>query len=207
MTKSDATGTTTLHSGPMFSGKSDTLLRRARVQKLARRTVLLFRYRQGREGEAGVQSRSGAHMDARDYTTADEVRTTVLAWQAQNGARVDHVFIDEGQFMNHGAAGASGCELRDLCLALNAQGVHVDVAALDTYADQAPFPQVQALLPVAVKRFRVAVCNMCGLERATLTRRKSGNPSERGVAPGDTELYEAVCAQCHALAICQPPQQ
>lgn len=197
------TGTTTLHAGPMFSGKTDTLLRRARVQKLARKTVLLFKFHNGRQGERGVESRTGAHMEATDYSTADDVRTQVLAWQAKRGTKLQHVFIDEAQFMNHGAQGATGCELRDLCLGLNAQGVNVDVSALDTYADQAPFPQVQALLPVAVKRFRVAVCNKCGLERATLTRRKTGNPSERSVLPGDTEQYEAICAQCHTMAACQ----
>jgi thymidine kinase len=171
--------------GPMFSGKSEELIRRLRRAEIAGQRVLVVKPAlDNRFDVAHVVSHAGATMRA--VATEDTADIPRLA----NG--YDAVGIDEVQFFDDGVVEA----IEELV----ARGTRVVAAGLAQDFRGMPFGQMPTLLCVAefVDKLE-AVCHRCG-GPATMTQRLlDGQPAPFGgetIQVGALDSYEARCRAC-----------
>jgi thymidine kinase len=175
--------------GPMFSGKSEELIRRLRRAMIARKRVEVFKPAiDNRYSDDEIVS----HGDLR-------MRSEVVANAAQIIERIDWraevVGIDEANFM--------GPQLVDVAQRLADSGKQVVIAGLDTdYLGRpfAPIPDLLALSESITKT--LAICVRCG-NPAKHTQRLRG--SDDLIVVGASEMYEARCRRCFEPGI--PKQQ
>lgn len=172
--------------GPMFSGKSEEMIRRLRRAEIAGQRVVIFKPRiDDRYDEADVVSHAGARMQAVPVATVAEV--------VEHAHGFDVVGIDEVQFFEP-AIVSTALELAD-------GGVRVVVAGLDQDFRRLPFGPIPDLLSFAefVDKLQ-AVCHRCGGPATTTQRLVAGRPapySGETVLVGAAEQYEARCRGCH----------
>lgn len=166
--------------GPMFSGKTEELLRRAKRARLARQKVQLFKPRvDDRYDAEKVVTHAGENADARPLARADEL----AGWLAVD---TQVVGIDEVQFF--------GDDIVDVALHLADRGLRVIVAGLDQDYRARPFGPVPRLLAVAEYVTKLhAVCARCGGPACRSQRLVS---SETQLFVGGTAEYEARCRRC-----------
>lgn len=167
-------------AGPMFSGKTDELLRRAGAGMLFKPWV------DDRHATPEIVSHSGVRREAQVVSGSAGLRDLA------RGAPL--VGIDEGQFFDTG--------LVEVAAELAGEGARVVVAVLDLDFRAAPFPVSAGLLARADRADVLrAVCGRCGGE-ATLTQRLlGGTPApldDDTVRVGGAELYEPRCERCYA---------
>src|SRR5262245_42723849 len=176
--------------GPMFSGKSEEMIRRLRRAEIAGQSVVIFKPRiDDRYDGTDVVSHAGARMQAVPIASVSE-----LAVRAQG---FDVVGIDEAQFLGEGVA-VTALELAD-------HGVRVVVAGLDQDFRRLPFGPMPALLAHAefVDKLQ-AVCHRCGGPATTTQRLVDGEPAPYSgdtVVVGAAEQYEARCRGCHEAGV------
>ena len=190
-----APGVLEVITGPMFSGKSEELIRRLKRARIARQRVLCYkpdidlRYHQ-----THIASHSAQTHEAVPITSVEHLRD--LLWP--NLPRVEVVGIDEVQFL--------APEVVALASELIAQGKRVVAAGLDMTFAAEPFGPVPALMAMADKVTKLsAVCMVCG-QSAIHTQRLS--QSQELVVVGATGLYEARCrAHFHPHTDPHGPQQ
>ena len=173
-------------SGPMFSGKSEELMRRLRRVGYARKSAILFKPAvDDRYSLDEVVSHDGQRMAAR--VVADSSRMPSLA------AGYDVVGIDEAQFLDAG--------LVDACDSMTARGQRVVVAGLDLDYRRLPFGTMPLLLALADETAKLkAVCHACGEPAGYTQRLVDGAPapfSGETVLIGGTDSYEARCRACY----------
>jgi len=172
--------------GPMFSGKSEEMIRRLRRAEIAGQRVVILKPRiDDRYDATDIVSHAGARMRAVPIASADDV--------LQRAEGFDVVGIDEVQFLEH-AIVAHALELAN-------RGVRVVVAGLDQDFRRLPFGPMPALLSHAefVDKLQ-AVCHRCGGPATTTQRLVDGHPapySGETVVVGAAEQYEARCRDCH----------
>ena len=172
--------------GPMFSGKSEEMIRRLRRAEIAGQRVVIFKPQiDDRYDATDVVSHAGARMRAVPVTSVTEI-----AARAQS---FDVVGIDEAQFLGEGVV--------SMALDLANGGTRVIVAGLDQDFRRLPFGPMPALLSHAefVDKLQ-AVCHRCGGPATTTQRLVNGTPapySGETVVVGAAEQYEARCRGCH----------
>jgi thymidine kinase len=172
--------------GPMFSGKSEEMIRRLRRAEIAGQRVVIFKPRiDDRYDETDVVSHAGARMRAVPISGAAELR--------ERAAGFDVVGIDEAQFLGEGIV--------ECALDLVEEGTRVVVAGLDQDFRRLPFGPMPALLAHAefVDKLQ-AVCHRCGGPATTTQRLVDGRPAPYAgetVLVGAAEQYEARCRSCH----------
>ncbi len=168
--------------GPMFSGKSEELIRRLRRAQIARQRVQIFKPAiDVRYAESQIVSHSRAALDAQAASTSAEVARAV-----RSDTRV--VGIDEAQFFDDGIV-----EVVDR---LANQGMRVVLAGLDQDYTGAPFrcmPRLMAIAEYVTKT--LAICMRCG---APAGRSQRLVPDGAQVLVGAVEAYEARCRGCHS---------
>lgn len=169
--------------GPMFSGKTEELIRRMRRALIARQRVEVFKPSIDRRyHETHVVTRSAQQFAARAVSD-------VYALELAHDGTAQVVGIDEAQFF--------GAALVPLVELLARRSVRVVVAGLDMDYRGQPFEPMPQLLAIAESVTKLsAVCSRCG-GAATRSHRLAGG-SER-VQVGAAESYEARCRAC-ALA-------
>jgi thymidine kinase len=171
--------------GPMFSGKSEELMRRLRRVGYARKHAILVKPAiDDRYSVDEVVSHEGRRMAARVVRTPGRI--------LELAAGADVVGVDEGQFLDD--------SLIDVCEELVARGVRVVIAGLDMDYRRQPFGPMPRLLAMADEVAKLkAVCHSCG-ERAMFTQRLvDGRPapfSGETVVIGGLDSYEARCRAC-----------
>jgi thymidine kinase len=175
--------------GPMFSGKSEELIRRLRRAEIAGQRVLIVKPRiDNRYDIAHVVSHAGARMRAVAVDDPADIPGLVDGY--------DVVGVDEVQFFPP--------HITLLLDGLVEGGMRIIACGLDQDFRGFPFGAMQELLCRAelVDKLQ-AVCHGCG-GPATMTQRLvDGAPAP---ADGDTivvgalEQYEARCRSCHQLA-------
>ena len=176
--------------GPMFSGKSEEMIRRLRRAEIAgQRVVILKPHIDDRYDPTDVVSHAGARMRAVPVSTAAEV--------PERAHGFDVVGIDEVQFLEP--------VIVDHALALANRGVRVVVAGLDQDFRRLPFGPMPDLLSHAefVDKLQ-AVCHRCGGPATTTQRLVDGLPapySGETVVVGAAEQYEARCRDCHEAGV------
>ena len=166
--------------GPMFSGKSEELIRRLRRAEIARQRVQIFKpVIDQRYAATEIVSHSGLGIASDLVRTAAEVLEKVEP-------RTEVVGIDEAQFL--------GDELVEVCTKLADSGKRVMVAGLDTDFMGRPFEPMPRLLAVAEEITKLlAICVRCG-NPAVHTQRLVA--SEDLIVVGAAGMYEARCRRC-----------
>lgn len=166
--------------GPMFSGKSEELIRRLRRAEIARQRVQIFKpLIDTRYPANGIVSHSGLEIRSDLVRSAEEVMQRIEP-------RTEVVGIDEAQFLGDAAV--------DICTRLADMGKRVIVAGLDTDFLGRPFEPMPRLLAVAEEITKLlAICVRCG-NPAVHTQRLVA--SEELIVVGATGMYEARCRRC-----------
>ena len=176
--------------GPMFSGKSEEMIRRLRRAEIAGQRVVIFKPKlDDRYDAADVVSHAGARMRGVAVSSSRE-----LGSHAQDA---EVVGIDEVQFFDD--------EIVVVALALADAGVRVVAAGLDQDFRRLPFGPMPALLAHAefVDKLQ-AVCHRCGGPATTTQRLVDGEPapySGETIVVGANEQYEARCRDCHQAGV------
>ena len=167
--------------GPMFSGKSEELIRRVTRSRIARIPVQVFKPQlDHRYAEDEIVSHSALKVEA---IPVDD--STQLLRAVQSSTRV--IGIDEGQFFDQG--------LVEIVENLAATGKQVIVAGLDTDYLRRPFEPIPTLCDRAEYVTKMlAVCHRCG-GPALYTQRLV--QSDDLVVLGAQEAYEARCRMCY----------
>lgn len=165
--------------GPMFSGKTEELIRRLRRAQIARQKVAIFK---PKLDDRYSVDRLVSHSDVSLPSVA--VRSAAEILQLAGDAQV--LGIDEAQFL--------GLELVAVCKQLADRGKRVIVAGLDQDYRGEPFEPVPQLLAEAEYITKtLAICVKCGAP-ANRTQRLSSE--SRRVVVGAAEHYEARCRNC-----------
>jgi len=166
--------------GPMFSGKSEELIRRLRRAEFARQRVQIFKPAiDERYAVNEIISHSGLGIASDNICKAAEIMDKVQP-------RTEVIGIDEAQFL--------GEDLVDVCTKLANLGKRVIVAGLDTDYRGRPFEPMPRLLAVAEEIVKLlAICVRCG-NPAVHTQRLV--ESEELIVVGATDMYEARCRRC-----------
>jgi thymidine kinase len=167
--------------GPMFSGKSEELIRRVTRSLIARVPVQVFKPALDRRyGPERVVSHSALSVGAEPVKTSRDLLLGV-----DEHTRV--VGVDEGQFFDHGLVAVV-----DL---LAAAGKQVIVAGLDLDYLRRPFGPIPELCGRAEYVTKtLAVCHRCG-GPALYTQRIVA--SDELVVLGAHGAYEARCRSCY----------
>jgi thymidine kinase len=176
--------------GPMFSGKSEELIRRVRRALIARKKVQVFKSHLD-ERYAGLY-----HVSSHDGRTVEAVPVDSpeqIAREVRPETQV--VAIDEAQFLPPGIV--------DLATALAASGRRVILAGTDTDFRGEPFGSMPQLLAVAELVDKLhAICVVCGNAASRNQRLIDGKPARYDsptIMVGGNESYEARCRSCHAV--------
>jgi thymidine kinase len=176
-------------AGPMFSGKSEELIRRVTRYELARVPVQTFkpvidtRY-------AATEVVSHSQLSTAATPVAD---STELLRSVEDRTKV--IGIDEGQFFDDG--------LVEVAMLLAGAGKQIIVAGLDTDYLGRPFEPIPSLMLRAEYVTKtLAVCHRCG-GPGLFTQRVIR--SDELVVLGATDAYEARCRRCYDPSEAEQP--
>jgi thymidine kinase len=166
--------------GPMFSGKSEELIRRLRRARIARKRVQVFKpVLDDRYSLMEIVSHGDLRMPSEVVGNATEILEK-LDWRTQV------VGVDEANFM--------GMELIEVANQLADSGKQVLIAGLDTDYLGRPFAPVPELLALAESITKtLAICVRCG-NPAKHTQRLV--ESADLIVVGAAGMYEARCRRC-----------
>src|ERR1700704_267011 len=166
--------------GPMFSGKSEELIRRLRRAEIARQRVQIFK---PAIDERYATDQIVSHDDGRIHA---EVVSSAMEVQAKLDVRTEVIGIDEAQVL--------GVEMVDFVVRLADLGERIVIAGLDTDYLVRPFHPMPELLAVADEITKtLAICMQCG-NPAKHTQRLIA--SSELVVVGAAGMYEARCRRC-----------
>ncbi len=166
--------------GPMFSGKSEELIRRLRRAMIARKRVEVFK--------PVIDNRYSANeiVSHGDLRLLSQVVEDAGGMMDRIDWRAEVVGVDEANFM--------GPKLVDVAQQLADSGKQVIIAGLDTDYLGRPFAPIPDLLAHAESITKtLAICMRCG-NPAKHTQRLRG--SDDLIVVGAAEMYEARCRRC-----------
>ena len=170
-------------TGPMFSGKSEELIRRLKRARIARQRVACFKPDIDlRYHRTAIASHSSQTHEAETVANVERLRER-LHDQLEE---IDVVGIDEAQFFDE--------TLLKLVMELVHMGKRVVMAGLDTTFTGEPFGAIPQFLAIADEVLKLsAVCMVCG-QPAIHTQRLGS--SQELVVVGAAGVYEARCRRC-----------
>jgi thymidine kinase len=166
--------------GPMFSGKSEELIRRLRRAVIARKRVQVFKPQlDDRYSLDEIVSHGDMRMKSEVIQKPQEILDK-LDW------RTEVLGIDEANFL--------GPDLIDVATRLADSGKQVILSGLDTDYMGRPFPPIPELLCLAESITKtLAICMRCG-NPAKHTQRLIA--SDELIVVGAAGMYEARCRRC-----------
>lgn len=168
--------------GPMFSGKTEELIRRVRRAQIARQKVQIFKPKiDDRYHETNVVSHSSQEVEAQAVDKPIDI-----LFKLYDTTRV--VAIDEIQFFDE--------SIVKIITKLARRGLRIICAGLDQDYRGRPFGAMPSLLSVADSVHKVqAICTACG---APATKSYRIDPDRQDqVLIGESEAYEARCRAHH----------
>lgn len=167
--------------GPMFSGKTEELIRRIRRAQIARVKIQVFRPAiDNRYDESDVVSHSAQSVSATPIKHSLEILQKLL-----DLTRI--VAIDEVQFLDP--------QIIDVVTKLTRRGYRVICAGLDLDFRGVPFGPMPTLMALADEVVKIhAICTICG-SNATRTQRLIS--SNEQVIVGAKDAYDARCRVHH----------
>ncbi len=178
--------------GPMFSGKSEELIRRMRRAKIAQQSVVAFKNRLDNQHDHAIEyviSHNGTKISAQPTETVQEI----LLIAEQENAQV--ICIDNVHFFSQKI-------IPTICTLL-AKGKQVIVAGLDLDFRGIPFGPIPTLLALANQITKLhAICSQCGNEGNFTQRFINGKPAlydDPVLLIGAQETYQARCRRCYSI--------
>jgi thymidine kinase len=183
------TGSLTVITGSMFSGKTEELIRRVRRALYARRSVQVFKHALDTRSEVTeIRSHNGVLHEARAVATSDELLEKVEE-------TTDVVAVEEAQFFDEGIVKA--------CHRLADSGYDVMCTGLDMDFRGEPFGPMPDLMAEADEVVKLrAICARCGRDASRSQRLIDSRPapvSAPTILVGAEESYEARCRHCHEV--------
>lgn len=165
--------------GPMFSGKTEELIRRVKRAQIAKQKIQIFKPGiDNRYSETKVVSHSSLKVEAVPVSSSLEILDRIF-----DSTRI--VAIDEVQFFDE--------EIVEVISRLARRGCRVICAGLDQDYKGNPFGPMPHLLAIADEVMKVhAICTVCG-SPASKTFRKKEEKSAEQVLVGESDRYEARC--------------
>ncbi len=167
--------------GPMFSGKTEELIRRMKRAEIARQRFQVFKpIIDDRYGKEFVASHNANRIEAIPVSYSQQILELL-----EDTTRI--VGIDEAQFFDRG--------LVEVVERLANRGIRVVCAGLDMDYLAKPFGPMADLMAIAedVKKLP-AICVVCG---APATRSQRVSASGEQVLVGAHDSYEARCRAHH----------
>lgn len=166
--------------GPMFSGKSEEMIRRVRRAEIARQRIQLFKPAlDDRYGDTHIVSHSQQRLPSTAVSTCSQIFDLVED-------KTEVVGIDEVQFFDSGIV--------DVCDRLANLGKRVIVAGLDQDYRGKPFEPVPRLMAIAeYVTKQLAICVRCGNPPGHTQRLID---SRDKIVVGAQGTYEARCRRC-----------
>lgn len=176
--------------GPMFSGKSEELIRRMRRAKIAKQSIAVFKPIIDTRGSIEqVSSHAGSTIEARAVDNPEMILEQVIA------ANIAVVGIDEIQFFSNEII-VTICKLLD-------KNKRVIVGGLDLDFRGVPFGPMPILLAIADKITKLqAICTECGQDAHFSQRLVNNRPAKFDdpiVLVGAQEAYQARCRDCYRI--------
>ncbi|WP_291636118.1 thymidine kinase [Clostridium sp.] len=176
--------------GPMYSGKSEELIRRIRRIKIAKQKVQVFKPEiDNRYGKGDVVSHCGAKAEAVPVKDSAQILRLL-----DKDTQV--VAIDEVQFFDKG--------IIDVITILADNNKRVICAGLDMDFKGVPFGPIPSILAIAEFVYKIqAICVVCGNPATRTQRLINGKPAKYDdpiVLIGALESYEARCRKCHIIS-------
>lgn len=167
--------------GPMFSGKTEELIRRLKRSEIAKQKVKIFKpLLDDRYHKSNVVSH-----DAREIISLPVKDAAALLLLVEED--MDVIGIDEAQFFDDGIV--------NVCNIIANRGKRVVVAGLDKDFLGKPFGPMPALMATAEYVTKIhAVCIGCG-DLANYSYRTV--PDTAQVKLGEKESYLPLCRQCY----------
>jgi len=179
------TGVIEVICGPMFSGKTEELIRRLRRAQIAKQRVIVFKPQiDTRFDDVQIVSHSAQKIASIPVEDADAMQHCLDHLDSP----VDLVGIDEAQFFDE--------SLIPFVEGLANSGIRVVMSGLDQDSSGKPFgpmPHLLAIADIVTKQY--AVCMICG-SAATKSYRLPRQTEEQ-IFVGASESYEARCRHCH----------
>lgn len=175
--------------GPMFSGKSEELIRRLRRAEIARQRVQIFKPTiDVRYSDTEIVSHSDLRIPANVISCSAEILEKL-------DPRTEVVGVDEAHFLDVGIV--------EVAQRLADTGKRVLLAGLETDYLGKPFEQVRELMTVAEEVTKLlAICVRCG-NPAKHTQRLVAS-GER-ILVGASGMYEARCRRCFEPMVAEQP--
>lgn len=174
--------------GPMFSGKSEELIRRVNRAVIARQSVQVFKPAiDDRYDAVAVASHNGRKVEACAIHTVEDIRKRL-----EPSTQV--IAIDEAQFLSS--------DLLQLAIDLADEDKRVVIAGLDLDFRGEPFGPIPHLLAHAeIVDKLTAICH-CGRAATRTQRLIGGHPAHYDdpvILVGAAESYEPRCRSCHTV--------
>lgn len=175
--------------GPMYSGKSEELIRRIKRAEIAKQNIVVFKPKiDDRYSKEDVVSHSGDSVGAIPINKANEIYNYI-------DEKTQVVGIDEVQFFDE--------EIINIAVNLADKGIRVIAAGLDMDFKGEPFGPTPKLLAVAEFVDKIqAICSVCGQPATRSQRLINGEPARYDdpiIQVGAVESYEARCRKCHVV--------
>lgn len=169
-------------TGPMFSGKSEELIKRIIILSYAEIPTLVVKPAiDNRFSETEIKSRNGTSIKS---FSVDKTKDIKELFEKGN---YKSVVIDEAQFFDE--------DIIDFVDHLANKGIRVIVCGLDQDFKRRPFKIMANIMSIADDIVKLkAVCLVCK-NAASCSFRTSA--SSDTIEIGDIEKYEARCRQCH----------
>ena len=176
--------------GPMFSGKSEELIRRLRRAKFAKLNILTCKHSlDDRHMIECVVTHDGKKLDAKAVENVEDIL------KLGQSEKIDVIGVDEAQWFDNQLV-AIVCRLIDA-------GKRVIVAGLDLDFRGVPFGCMPTLLAIADHATKLqAICTICGKDAHFTQRIVNNKPAKYDdsiVLVGAEECYQARCRDCHKI--------
>ncbi|WP_029512668.1 thymidine kinase [Mycoplasmopsis iners] len=180
MRKNVENGTIEIITGPMFAGKSDELIKRLTLYKIAKFEPIIFKPAlDNRFSDSKIVSRTGSSFPAISVNDSKEILNYI-------NEKTEVIAFDEIQFFDE--------KIIDIIEKLASKGMKIIASGLDMDFKGNPFLIVAKLMAIADKVDKLkAVCMVC-YSPAGMSFRKIES-KERTVIGDD--IYEARCRACH----------
>lgn len=177
-----------LYVGPMFSGKTTSLLAELDRYKFKNKKILLVKPKiDERYSQSKVCTHSGQSMDSISINYLDD-------FEGMNLLDYDVLAVDEA-FMIPG--------ISTFLLSLYAQGVTVIVSSLELSSSLQPFTEIERMMSYATEVYKcTSICGKEGCyEDAYLTYKLEGvgKKASGEIEVGGAEMYEPRCHAHHPL--------
>ncbi len=186
-------------TGPMFSGKSEELIRSLKRVQIAGNTFLLFKPAlDNRYDVSHVVSHDMRKLEAHVTGTDEDSLIELEKIIDESPEFIDVIAFDEANFFDSYIVKLANKWVK--------QGRRVIAAGLDLTFRGEPFGPVPQLMALAdyVDKLK-AICMKCKVAEGTITQRLvNGRPakaSDPTIMVGASEKYEARCRKCHEVDI------